>query len=134
MSFEVLLNELSNLHDRDGNLIGDQSFRKSQFAQPERPQGATARIPRSVGHGAFDAISQDFQRMGKNLRAESARNAHRAESERQQFIKALPMRLSEFSAKLRQATISGELSAEQAFLLETQRNRLAQTFANAGLI
>lgn len=126
--YAALLRELDNLHDSRGNLVGDRIFTKSQFAEPKiaEPAPTLNEVLREM-----DSMIKVFGCAGSS---KSTPAHNRTVDSRAELIKANRLGIESFTRKLNYAAESGSITPEQACLLETYRNQLAQNLASSGMI
>lgn len=129
MSFELLLDELENLHDKNGNRIGRPfPFRKAR--QPVR----IARVTRSESvafksflpqrsrrdYGAeMDNMISGMNKAMSNTRATTIRLSKPSSTD-------LRKAMENFDAKFQKAMTLGELTPDEICRLEAHRNRMMQ--------
>lgn len=132
MSFERLLDELAEV-DNKRRLAKAQDPNLDVYYYEEMPPML------AQFHEApllsFEQLGRKIESLKKSFSTPSATAGLRTEeTRRQELRKSLPGVFERFSVNLKQSLISGAVSPEQASLLEWHRNRLAQQFADRGLL
>jgi len=126
--FSALLDELENLHDKNGNRIGKPfPFRKSH--QPARIARVTRSEPVAFKNLSprhrrdySDELDRQIESLNKAMSNTRAATIRACKPHRMDLRKTM----TDFNTRLQKAMISGEITPDQACLLEARRNRLMQ--------
>jgi len=127
--FSALLDELENLHDKNGNRIGKPfPFRKAQTPHVHRIAKVTRSRP--VSFAGLEArrrrdYSGDLDRQIESLN-KAMTSSRAATISRKPRSMDLRKAMTNFNANLRKAMSSGDLTPDEVCRLEAYRNRLTQ--------